>query len=130
MARYNKTVNVKDIIYISSWKSKRLSDEEIDSIKTANHILNLYLDVYNMTKIRIKFNGGCLKRFPPTFLHGEIVNIYIVYEITNNFNASNYSTLENCIFGSVKLTEHVDIDQYKYSGYGIGFDRKGLFYNW
>ena len=31
------------------------------------------------------------------------------------------------MFGAVKLTKHVDIDQYKYSGYGIGFDRKGFF---
>ena len=36
---------------------------------------------------------------------------------------SSYSTLENCLFGAVKLTKHVDIDLYKYSGYGIGFDR-------
>ena len=25
------------------------------------------------------------------------------------------------------MTKHVDIDQYKYSEYGIGFDRKGTF---
>ena len=31
------------------------------------------------------------------------------------------------IFGGVKLTENFDIDYYKYSGYGIGFDRKGTF---
>ena len=31
------------------------------------------------------------------------------------------------MFGAVKLTKHPDIDQYKYSGYGIGFDRKGSF---
>ena len=31
------------------------------------------------------------------------------------------------MFGAVKLTKHVDIYQYKYSGYGIGFDRKGFF---
>ena len=31
------------------------------------------------------------------------------------------------MFGDVSLTKHVDIDQYKYSGYGIGFDRKGEF---
>ena len=29
------------------------------------------------------------------------------------------------MFGAVSLTKHADIDQYKYSGYGIGFDRKG-----
>ena len=31
------------------------------------------------------------------------------------------------MFRAVKLTKHVDIDSYKYSGYGIGFDRKGFF---
>ena len=31
------------------------------------------------------------------------------------------------MFGAVSLTEHVDIDQYKYSGYGIKFDRTGEF---
>ena len=31
------------------------------------------------------------------------------------------------MFGSVKLTKNPDIDKYKYSGYGIGFDRKGQF---
>ena len=29
------------------------------------------------------------------------------------------------MFGAVKLTKHVDVDLYKYSGYGIGFDRRG-----
>ena len=31
------------------------------------------------------------------------------------------------MFGAVKLTKNIDIDEYKYSGYGIGFDRKGTF---
>ena len=31
------------------------------------------------------------------------------------------------MFGAVSLTKHADIDQYKYSGYGVGFDRKGEF---
>ena len=31
------------------------------------------------------------------------------------------------MFGAVSLTKHADIDQYKYSGYGIGFDKKGEF---
>ena len=63
----------------------------------------------------------------PTFLHGVIVNVYIVYEITNNFNVSSYPTLENCLFVAVKLTKNADIDKYGYSNYGIGFDRKGFF---
>ena len=31
------------------------------------------------------------------------------------------------MFGAVTLTKHVDVDLYKYSGYGVGFDRKGFF---
>ena len=30
----------------------------------------------------------------------------------------------NCLFGSVKLTKNADLDKYKYSSYGIGFDSR------
>ena len=62
-----------------------------------------------------------------TYNHGKIVNSYIVYEISKNYDISSHATLENCLFGVVSLTENVDIDKYKNSGYGIEFDRKGEF---
>ena len=43
-----------------------------------------------------------------------------VFSDSNN----NYPILENSSFGAFKLTK---IDKYKYSGYGIGFDRRGTF---
>ena len=52
------------------------------------------MDIYDTSKIRTKFNGSFLNRFPPTILHGNIVNIYIVYEITSDKNDSNCPTLE------------------------------------
>ena len=85
------------------------------------------MDLYGMSKIRIKFNGRFLNRFRLTILHGDIVNIYIVYEITSNYSDINYPTLENCLFGSVKLTKNADINKYGYSGYGTGFDRNTSF---
>ena len=81
----------------------------------------------NDMKIRIKFNGSFLNRFAPTILHGNIVNIYIAYEITSNYNESNYPTIESCLFVSVKLTKNPDINKYGYSEYGIWFDRKASF---
>ena len=33
-------------------------------------------------------------------------------------------TLSNCLFRSVKLTKNTDLDKYKYTGYGIGFDSR------
>ena len=81
-----------------------------------------------MGKIRIKFNGTFLNRFPSSITHGKIVNIYIDYEITSNYNDSNYPTIENCLLGTVKLTKNTDIDKYGYSGCVIGFDRRMFLY--
>ena len=51
----------------------------------------------------------------------------MVYEIEKSVDISSYPTLENCLSGAVKLTKHIDVDQYKYSEYGIWFDRKGSY---
>ena len=108
---------------ILSWKSKGLSDESIKPSTTSNKMLNPSLEFVG-TKSRVKFNGNCLKQQKIIFNHGKIVNIYILYETVRNVNMSSYSTLEKCLFGSVKLTRHIDVELYKYSGYGVGFDRK------
>ena len=80
-----------------------------------------------MGKIRINFNRSFLNRFPPTMPHRNVVNMYIVYEITSDYKDINYPTLENCLCGSVKLNKNADIDKYRYFGCGIGFDRKSAF---
>ena len=127
ISKYLKVAYVNDINYILSWKSRGLNGIKIESIKTNDYLLNPRMDHYDMSKIRIKFDGSFLNRFPPTILHGNIVNIYIVYEITSDYKDINYPTLENCLFESVKLTKNADIDKYGYSGYGIGFDRETSF---
>ena len=67
-----------------------------------------------------KFKGSCLKQDELKVNHGKIVNIYIVYDLESNLNNFDPS-LENCLFGAVKLTKNSNIDQYKYIEYGIGF---------
>ena len=93
---------------------------------TPNKMLNSSVD-YVGTKARVEFNGDCLKQEKITFNHRKIVNIYIVYEIERSVNTSSYPTLKNVLFDTIKLTKYVDVDLYKYSGYGIGLDRKGFF---
>ena len=63
-----------------------------------------------------------------SYTHGKIVNIYIVYELGASNSHVNDPTLKNCLFGPVALTKNADIDKYGYSGYGIGFDRRGSFH--
>ena len=106
--RYFKTASGNDSNNLS-WKSKGFSDESIKPPRTPNKMLNPALD-YVGTKIRVKFNGDCLKQEKTTFNHGKIVNIFIVYEIERSFNISSYPTLEKCLFGAVKLTKHVAVD--------------------
>ena len=98
-----------------------MSDENIIAPNTSDYKLNPELSFFD-TKIRVEFNGSCLKQDEITYDHGKVVNIYIVYEIS-----SDYLTLENCLFVAVSLTKNADVDQYKYYGYGIGFDRHEFF---
>ena len=60
----------------------------------------------------------------PTF-----VDHYVLPDI--NFNGhcliTNDFALNNCLFGSEKLTENVDPHKFKYSGYGIRLDSRSEF---
>ena len=118
--------------YIYYWKSKGLSDERINSIKTPSHSIIPNLDHYG-TKTRVELDGSCLKQDKVTFNHEKVVNIYIAYEINKSANISkyssdeNYPTLQNALFGAISLTKNANIDKYNYSGYGIGFDRRSIF---
>ena len=104
-----------------------MSDENITAPSAPNSFLNPSLE-YLGTKPRVRFSGSYLKQNVITYSHGKSANIHIVYEINKNDNtASSDPTLENCLFGAVTLTKNTDIDKYKYSGYGSGFDRKGRF---
>ena len=119
MYRYFKKIaGVGSDNYIYFWKSKGLSDERLDSNTASNYSITSELSFYG-TKTRVEFNGSCLKQDKVTYSHGTIVNIYIVYETSKNYNICSYRTLENCSFGTVSLTKNADIDQYKYSAYGI-----------
>ena len=104
-----------------------MSNESINPPSAPNYFLNPTLNYLGL-KTRIKFSGSCLKQDKVTYTHGKIVNIYIVYEINKKDDTIiSDPTLENCLFGAVTLTKSADIDKYGYSGYGIGFDRKGSF---
>ena len=63
---------------VIAWGSKGFSDEGIKPPATSNNSLNLWLNCINV-KIRIKFDGSCLKQEKVTFNHKTILNLYIAY---------------------------------------------------
>ena len=124
MYRYFKMITDTD--YISSWKSKGLSAESIKPPRTSDNSLTPALSYYG-TKRRVKFSESCLQQSNISYTHGKVVNIYNVYELGASSSHINDPTLKNCLFGAVTLTKNADIDKYGYSGYGIGYDRRGSF---
>ena len=80
MYRYFKMITNTD--YISSWKSKGLSDESIKPPTTSDNSLTPALNYYG-TKTRVKFIGSCLKQPKISYTHEKIVNIYIVINLVH-----------------------------------------------
>ena len=77
--RYFRIITNKK--FISSWGSKRLSDETITPYATSDNILTPLIDHYG-SKVRLKFNKNCLKQSNKlTYDYGQKVNVCIVYEL-------------------------------------------------
>ena len=70
----------------------------------------------------MNFNGHCLIKNNIS-IPKKVINLYISYTLGPQFSHSNTDfILNNCLFGSEKLSKNVDLDKYKYTDYGIGFD--------
>ena len=124
MEKYFKLNSVVGVIdRMLSWQSKGISNESIKPPTTSNNSLNPGLS-YNDTKIKVKITGSCLKQQKFTFTHKNVVNIYIVYELVASTSHDIDPIIKNCLFGAGTLTKNAGIEKYKYSGYGIGFDRR------
>ena len=52
------------------------------------------LNYYYGTKIRVKFDGSCLKQHKVTYNYRTVVNIYIVYKLSSTLSGFD-PTLEN-----------------------------------
>ena len=75
----------------------------------------------------MNFNGHCLIKNNIS-IPKKLINLYISYILSPQLiNLKTDFTLGNCLFGSVKLTNNADLDKYKYTSYGIGFDSRSEF---
>ena len=99
---------IANTLYISSWKSKGLSDETINPPATSDNSLTPLIN-YLGNKIRLEFRGSCLKQHKLQYTHGTIVSIYIVYELGASDSNDNDTTLKNCLFGAVTLTKNTEL---------------------
>ena len=82
-----------------------MSDESVSPPTISDNSLTPALSYFG-SKIRVKFDGSCLKQDKITLAHEKTVNICIVYEINmRDGGYDDYPTLENSLFGEVKLVK-------------------------
>ena len=100
-----------------------LPNEKFQPPYTTNKILSPKLAWMNNSRIRLKFEGSCLKQEDTApFSPNDIANLFTVYELDSWPSHLNTDfALDDYLFGFAKLIKNADPDKYSYSGYGIGF---------
>ena len=105
-----------------------MSEESIENItKSDSNFAPTFVDYHLLPDMN--FNGHCLVKNNIS-IPKKVINLYISCTLgpsTSKKSLNTDFTLGNCLFGSVKLTKNADLDKYKYSGYGIGFDSRSEF---
>ena len=88
--------------WITKWKSKGLSNKSLEVASTSDNTLTPSINYYE-GKVRLRFTGSVLQQKTVTYRHKKVVNLYVVYEITNFHGIDSYPILANALFGAVKL---------------------------
>ena len=95
------------------------------SVNSSNNDSPTLLNKNN--RLGVTFKGSYMKQNKLGYLHGKIVNLYIVNELKNTRVDNPDFTVQNGLLGAVKITKNVDTSHYKYEGYGICFDGESSF---
>ena len=115
---------------LTTWKSTGIDNLSTNSDLKAISDSTLVTSILeNDGRINIKFEGNYFvqnKVVHPN--NNNVVNICIVYKLdpVSFFRNTDY-TIQNALFGAIKITKNTDSFKNKYDGYGICFDEGGTF---
>ena len=114
---------------VNSWLSTGIHNDsnntDLFSINNSNNNSPALLNQNN--GFGVTFNGTYMKQNKLGYTHGSVINIYIVYELKSRAVSNPNFTVQNGLFGAIKIAKDVNTSNYKYSGYGICFDSGGSF---
>ena len=112
-----------------NWKSTGIDNSSHSDMNSTAHDHANLPAIINNARISVKFKGGYCKQsklIKPN--NNNIINVYIVYKPDTISNTTDDTfTVQNALFGEIKLTKNTDTRKYKYEGYGICFDESGMF---
>ena len=114
---------------IHAWISTGIHNDsnntDLFSVNNSNNNSPTLLNKNNRSGVT--FNGNFMKQNKLGYTRGKNVNIYIVYELKNRRVDNPDFTIQNGLFGAVKITKNVNTSHYKHEGYGICFDSESSF---
>ena len=74
--------------------------------------------------LHVGFQGNYFKQDKIDYYHSAVINIYTVYKLQKRTVNSPDFTVQNALFGAVKITKDLNTSHYSYSCYVICFDAK------
>ena len=90
-----------------------MSEESITLQSTADNIFDPKI-ILNYCKGKTRFEGICLKQGSVSFIHGNVINLDISYELdTRSRDLNKDFKWGNCLFGAMKLTTNTNLDKYR-----------------
>ena len=101
------------------------NNTDLFSVNNSNNNSPTLLNKNN--RLGVTFNESYMKQNKLGYSHGKIVNLYIVNELKNRRIDNPDFTVQNGLFGAVKMTKNAKTSHYKYEGYGICFDSESSF---
>ena len=103
------------------------NDVSLTTVCDSSSIVPKHIIASENGKLNVRFSENLLKQSKIHYNHDKVLNIYIPYELRNRSNNNPDTTLENCLFGAVKITKDVNTSKYNCNGYGIGFNAGSSF---
>ena len=119
-----------DISGISEWKPKDIYDSLNKNV--LNSVRNTKTVSPNIKKntngqLYVSFNGNYFKQDPIT-IPNNVINIYVVCKLDPISSTRNTDyTIQNALFGAMKITKNTDSSKNNYTGYGLCFDEGSEF---
>ena len=104
LKRVIATVNNISTIYVHSWTSKGLSNEQIKAPNTSTNNDQAPILEYDGREMSLKFSCDLLEQSRVTYNYVPKGWIFIVYKLNSHTINTDFA-LKDCLFGSVKITK-------------------------
>ena len=114
---------------ILEWKPKDIYDTSNKNVlNSVQNTKNVAPDIRNINgQLYVSFNGNYFEQDPIT-IPNNVINIYCVYQLDPISSTKNTDyTIQNALFGVMKITKNTDFSKNNYNGYGLFFDEGGTF---